>query len=85
MNNKKGVELSMQTVIVAVILLIILIVCIVIFTKGMNPFNNQTQSMNKGSDCPSGSIKKESCSENEVEIIGNFKAIREGMSCCKLR
>jgi hypothetical protein len=60
MKNKKGVELSLTTVIIAVILLIVLVVVIFIFTKYMG---QQGDVVNKTisvvGDCIPGTVDSE--------------------------
>ncbi len=43
--GKKGVELSLSTIVIAAILLIVLIVIILIFTGGMEDFVNKIKEL----------------------------------------
>lgn len=87
---KKGVELSLTVVVIAALLLLVLIVMISIFGKYMGQGTRDIDTVNEGIDCPStylgcdasSIIMKPECSSGEIQIVGNFKAYREGMVCC---
>jgi hypothetical protein len=58
-HNKRGVEITLQTVIIAVLVLIVLIVLVVIFLKGTGGFlGGVTSCQDRGGTCASDS---ESC------------------------
>ncbi len=75
--HKKGVELTLQTIVVAVILLVVAVVLIAIFTGKISWLNVE---LNK---C-SGTCRSTSCLEGEVKIIGDCKT-GEGETeiCCR--
>jgi hypothetical protein len=50
--NKRGMEMSLNVVIIAVIVLIVAVVLIFIFFKGVNPFTSwSTSCQDKGGVC----------------------------------
>ncbi|MBW2990153.1 hypothetical protein KY348_00440 [Candidatus Woesearchaeota archaeon] len=52
LNNKKGVQLTLSTVVIAVLVIIVLIVLIVIFTQGTGLFNiGITSCADRGGNC----------------------------------
>lgn len=73
--HKKGVELTLQTIVIAVILLVVAVVLIAIFTGKLSWFSVE---LNK---C-SGTCRPAPCLEGEVKIIGDCKA-SETEICCR--
>ncbi len=63
--NKKGVEMSLQVIIVAVLALIVLVVLIVIFTGKTTFLANQTTGLtaceSRGGKCTSNAIEDQQC------------------------
>ena len=52
LNNKRGVQLTLSTVVIAVLVIIVLIVLIVIFTQGTGLFNiGITSCVDRGGKC----------------------------------
>ena len=79
LHNKKGVELSLQTVIVAVIVLIVLIVLIVIFLRGTGGFlSGSTGCAERGGTCMSDA---QACIQSRGSVFGMGRC-SEGMVCC---
>jgi len=55
-NNKKGVEITLQTVIIAVLVIVVLIVLLFIFTKGSSGFlTGVTSCDDRGGYCATDS------------------------------
>ena len=83
MKNKKGVELSLNAVIIAVILLVVLVVIISIFTgtigKIADKFNDQTTKAGEKSDNAMDGIGLFSCEEGDTKESGDTSYIcRDG-------
>ncbi len=76
--NKKGMEMSIQLMVVAAIALIILIVLIVLFTGSAGNFSNTLNSCeDKGYTCRS------KCSSDEINFpTGNGECKENGKICC---
>jgi len=74
--HKRGVELTLQTIVIAAILLVVAVVLIAIFTGKFSWFNVQISECS--GDC------RPACLENEAKIVGDCKA-EEGETkiCCK--
>jgi len=91
--DKKGIEMTMQTIVIAVLVLIILIVLLFIFGKYMGIYGNDMDLASRGDECPRGYPGCETgsqraayeCGEDEMKLIGNFEAHRQGMVCCCTR
>ena len=88
LKNKHGVELTMQTIIIAVLVIIVLIVLVLIFSKSVrNFFLGTSGCASKGgecmSECPEGWTNyfagnpdcdtKEICCMKEEKILGTEK------------
>lgn len=77
LNNKKGVQLTMQAIIIAVLVIVILIVMILIFSKSAQNFFLGT------SDCTSrGGTCKSECSSDETNHFAGNPSCDEGQICC---
>lgn len=81
--NKKGVELTMTTIIVAAISILVLVVLVLIFTKSAGNFWDSTSScQGQGGECQSGT-----CAEGYSNYFsGNPECEKnegEGSVCCK--
>ena len=75
-NNKKGIEMSMQTVVVAALALVILIVMIVIFSRQSGTFVKSVNACEeKGYSCSS------SC-DSDTERFFSAGGCGEGEVCC---
>jgi ABC-type uncharacterized transport system permease subunit len=77
LRNKRGVDITLQTVIVAVIVIIVMIVLIVIFTKGTGGFLTSTGCSARGGSCVGDS---ESCTSSGGSVYGMGKC--ENGVCC---
>ena len=79
--NKKGVELAMNTIIIAVIAIIVLIVLILLFTKNASIFSSSTVNCGEGvwSDwqCIPTTDKKEG------DICNSAISCSKDKICCK--
>ncbi len=74
--HKKGVELTLQTIVIAVILLVVAVVLIAIFTGKISWLNVEISKCS--GDC------RPACLENEAKIIGDCKASEgETKICCR--
>ncbi|MFW6311949.1 MAG: hypothetical protein ACOC1K_06920 [Nanoarchaeota archaeon] len=86
MMKKKGVEMTMQTIVITLLLLLVLLVLIAIFGGFMNKGGEDINKVNDGYDCMCGDNNKGKiryeCKDNEREVIGNFGSLREGKACC---
>lgn len=49
--NKKGVEMSLQTVVIALLVLLVLAILIFMLFGGLKTFNSGTDCENKGGHC----------------------------------
>lgn len=79
LKNKKGVQLTMQTVIIAVLVIIVLIVLIVIFTKGTGSFViGITSCIDRGGNCDSDAG---SCTTSGGSVFRLGKC-PDGRVCC---
>lgn len=78
--NKKGMELSMNMIIVAVIGLLVLVVVIALLAGRIGNFNDET-------NCPSlgGTCSDDPCgSEQRLDAEGNDPCSKKGKYCCPL-
>lgn len=75
--NKRGVDITLQTVIVAVIVIIVMVVLIVIFTKGTGGFLTSTSCSSRGGSCVSDS---QSCISSGGSVYGMGKC--DNGVCC---
>ncbi len=75
--SKKGVELTMSTIIIAVLVIVVLIVLILIFTGSVRNFFIGT------SDCKakSGTCANE-CAIDETNMFSGNPSCEEGLICC---
>ncbi len=82
--KKKGVELTLQTIVIAAILLLVLVVIIMIFSKYMGAGTRDADRVNDGFSCPTDKSCTErfTCAADETQAFGNFKAHKIGMKCC---
>lgn len=73
--NKRGVELSIQVIIVAVLALVVLIVLIVIFTGKTTFLANQTTGLtaceSRGGSCEPNAIEGKQCFKDFGGCSGN--------------
>ena len=77
--NKQGVEITLQTVIIAVLVLIVLIVLIVIFLRGTGGFlTGATGCAERGGNCVSDA---QACTQSRGNVFGMGKC-PEGQVCC---
>jgi hypothetical protein len=78
LRNKRGVDITLQTVIVAVIVIVVLIVLLVIFTKGTGGFIFATTGcVDRGGSCVGDS---ESCTSSGGSIYRMGKC--DNGVCC---
>ena len=78
LSKKRGVDITLQTVIVAVIVIIVLIVLLVIFTKGTGGFLSTTSSCSsRGGSCIGDA---ESCTSSGGSVYGMGKC--DNGVCC---
>jgi ABC-type uncharacterized transport system permease subunit len=77
LRNKRGVDITLQTVIVAVIVIIVMIVLIVIFTKGTGGFLTSTGCSSRGGSCVGDA---ESCTSSGGSVYGMGKC--DNGVCC---
>lgn len=88
--DKKGVELTMNTIIITVLLLIVMIVLMMIFTGRIKLGVKDIDDAGKGLECPKDYIgckddsghKAFECTKEEKEMVGNYAAYKEGQRCC---
>ncbi|MGV8150596.1 MAG: hypothetical protein ACP5NV_02605 [Candidatus Woesearchaeota archaeon] len=78
LNNKKGVEMSLQTVVIALLVLIVLAILIFLLFGGTKAFTSGTTCENKGGSCVASQTQ---CTNG---YIGPWdcKGINEGQKCC---
>lgn len=84
--NKKAMEMSMNTVIIAIIALLILGLMIFVLARNTTIFNEGTKCNTYGGRCMTGT---NSCGEgNECSIIkytsGTEKLCNQGETCCSI-
>jgi len=78
-HSKKGVEMSLQAIIIAVLVLVILVVLILIFTKGSGGFyTGVTSCGDRGGTC------KDACETGEsAYALGlSGEGCEKGTKCC---
>ena len=86
--NKKGVEMSLQVVIVAVIILLVAFVLIAIFSGKMGESVETTEGLFKGAKCEELAGENEDCTAkmacgpDERQRIGNYEEKTKNELCC---
>ncbi len=88
--EKKGMQMSMQTIVVVVMLLIVLVVVIVIFSGRMGTSVKEADRIYKGVKCSdvsqedkwSACSAKFSCGANEDRYWGVTQEKEKGQICC---
>jgi hypothetical protein len=82
--DKKGIEMTMQTIVVAAVLLLVLVVIIMVFNRFVGLGVNDADDAHKGLECSEvDAVERFECNDDEIAIMGNFKAIKEGKVCCR--
>ncbi|MBN2458806.1 hypothetical protein JXB28_00845 [Candidatus Woesearchaeota archaeon] len=77
--DKKGVEITLQTVIIAVLVLIVLVVLLYILFKGIGGFGEgATGCVDRGGECVSDA---ESCRQSGGSVY-SMGSCPQGMKCC---
>lgn len=77
--DKKGVELTLQTVIIAVLVLVVLVVLLYILFKGIGGFGEgATGCLDRGGECVSDS---ETC-RNTGGSVFSMGSCPSGQKCC---
>ena len=78
LKNKRGVQLTMQTIIIAVLVIVVLIVMVLIFSKSArNFFLGTSDCIAKGGDCKPGP-----CPRGETNHFAGNPSCSEGEICC---
>ena len=85
MQDKRAMELSLNTIIIAVIILVVLIVVIIIFSTKFNVFGKTTVNCQaQGGYCNSQGLKDflslPACPEGETKLTANCTSM--GDVCC---
>ena len=76
--NKLGAELTLQTVIIAVLVILVLIVLIYILFKGTNPFiGGVTSCTDRGGSC----LESQSCISSGGSVY-RMGSCTDGQVCC---
>ena len=78
--NKKGVELSINTVIIIIITLFILLILIFLVMKGAGQWNKGTSCDTQGGDCVTFAGDKR-CPETKP-VISAYSCPDKGQTCC---
>jgi hypothetical protein len=78
LKNKRGAELTMNTIIIAVLVIIILIVLVLIFSKSAQNFFLGT------SDCKAkgGMCRTDQCDTGETNHFAGNPSCKSGEICC---
>jgi hypothetical protein len=81
-HNKKGMELSMNMIIVAVLALLVLLILAVMLINGAGNWNKGTDCENQGGACVV--LNGKSCSEidSSKPVIGAWSCKQSGAVCC---
>jgi hypothetical protein len=75
--NKRGVELTMNTIIIAVLVIVVLIVLVLIFSKSVRNFFLGTSDCHaKGGECMS------ECESGTTNMFSGNPSCETGMICC---
>jgi hypothetical protein len=78
MNNKKGVELSMNLIIIAAIALLVLIIISILVLKGGSNVNQGTGCEAKGGSCSTG----DTCADPAKPVFLPGGGCKTGERCC---
>lgn len=76
--NKKGVEMTLQTIIVAILVLLVLGLLVYFLLNAGNDFTDNTNCIKRGGTC------KTICEQGKEDPIGS-DLCSEGLMCCKLK
>jgi hypothetical protein len=82
---KKGVELTMSTIIIVALLLILLVVILAIFQDKIGDSIKDLDDARDGMTCDKAGCKPftGSCPDGYRQCVGNFKEHKEGKVCCQ--